>query len=247
MKLYTEELVFKNSRVKVLTDRKSLISAAYDEIIAQRQKLEDYIRKDVYFLTSLKPYNVKSSAPEIARKMAHGAEIAGVGPMAAVAGIIAEYAARKLADKGAKVAVVENGGDVFAITDREITIGLFSGQNKVAEKLAFRLNKTNTPISICSSSSKLGHSLSFGKCDLATVFSEKSYVADSAATAVANKVRKISDIDRTLNWGISLEDVEGVIIIKGSKVGMIGNIPKLFLSKDSRLKDKITRDPIYEF
>jgi len=245
--MHQEEILYKDSRIKILTDKKELVSKAYDELVKQRTLIENYIKKDPFFLATLKPHKLKSNAPEIVELMAEGAEIAGVGPMAAVAGTIAEFVCRKLVEKGAKIAVVENGGDIFAVAEEEIVIGLFSGQNKVAEKLAFKLNKKNTPLAICSSSSLLGHSISFGKCDLATVFSKKSYVADAVATAVGNKVKKIEDIDKTLNWAIRLKGVDGVIIIKDSKVGMIGKVPRLLLSKDEKLRQKVTKDPIYRF
>ncbi|MFH2028588.1 MAG: UPF0280 family protein [Nanoarchaeota archaeon] len=247
MALYDEEILYKNSRIKILTDKKSLIKSAFDELVKQRTLIENYIKEDLFFLSTLKPYKVKKQAPKIVKSMADGAIIAGVGPMAAVAGTIAEFICRKMVEKGAKVAIVENGGDIFAITDREIIIGLFSGQDKIAEKLAFKLNRSNTPISICSSSSKLGHSLSFGKCDLATVFSKKSHIADAVATAVGNQIKEITDIEPTLNWAIGLKGVVGVIVIKDGKVGMNGNIPKLILSKDEKLRQKVTKDEIYKF
>jgi ApbE superfamily uncharacterized protein (UPF0280 family) len=245
--MYLEELLYKNSRLKILTDNQSLIDKAFDELVKQRSLIEEYIKKDIFFLPTLKPRKVREDAPKIIKLMAQGAGIANVGPMAAVAGTIAEFIARDLIKKGAKTAVVENGGDIFAITNTPIIIGLFSGQNKLAEKIAFNLNKTNTPLAICSSSSLLGHSISFGKCDLATVFSKKAYVADAVATAAANKIKKIADIDKTLNWAIKLEDVQGVIIIKDHKIGMIGNIPKLILSKDEKLRQKVTKEDIYSF
>lgn len=245
--MHLEEILYKNSRIKILTDTKPLIRTDYDELVKQRTLIENYIKKDIYFLTALRPYKIKKSAPKVVKLMAQGSKIANVGPMAAVAGTIAEFISRKMIKDGAKVAVVENGGDIFAITDREMIIGLFSGQNKIAEKLAFKLNKNNTPLAICSSSSLLGHSISFGKCDLATIFSKKGYVADAVATAVGNKVKKIKDIQPALNWAIKLKGVQGVIIIKDHKIGMIGNIPKLFLSKDEKLRNKVTKDPVYNF
>lgn len=245
--MYQEELLYKNSRIKILTDKKPLIKQAFNELIKQRTLIENYIKKDIFFLSALKPYKIKKNAPKIVKLMAEGAKTANVGPMAAVAGTIAEFIAKKLIKQGSKITIVENGGDIFAITNKPILIGLFSGQNKIAEKLAFKLNKNNTPLAICSSSSLLGHSISFGKCDLATVFSKKSYIADAVATAVGNKIKKIKDIEPTLNWAIKLKDVKGVIIIKDSKVGMIGSIPRLLLSKDERLREKVTKDVIYEF
>ncbi len=245
--MYLEEILYKNSRIKILTDKKPLIKEAFDELVRQRTLVEDYTKKDIFFLSALKFYKIKKQAPKIVKLMAEGGKVANVGPMAAVAGTIAEFVARRMIGRGGKTAIVENGGDIFAITNREIIIGLFSGQNKLAEKLAFKLNKENTPLAICSSSSLLGHSISFGKCDLATVFSKKSYIADSVATAVGNRVKEIGDIEKTLNWAIKLRDVQGVIIIKDSKVGMIGKVPRLLLSKDEKLRRKVTKDVIYNF
>jgi hypothetical protein len=247
MALYIEELLYKDTRIKVLTDKKSFVKTAFDEVVRQRSAIEDYISSDPLFLSALKPYKIRADAPKIVRLMSEGGKIAGVGPMAAVAGTISELTARKMIKEGAKVAIVENGGDIFAVSDREVTIGLFSGNNDIVEKLAFRLDESTTPLSVCSSSSLLGHSLSFGRCDLATVFSRKSHVADAAATAAANKVKNINDIEPVLNWLVSLRHVQGAIIIKDSKVGMIGDIPRLLLSKDKKLKDKVTKDTIYEF
>jgi len=229
-----------------LTDNQPLISKAYDELVKQRTLIEQYIEKNKFFQTTLEPIKIEKNAPEIVKLMAQGAKLANVGPMAAVAGTIAEFICKDMVKKGANVAIVENGGDIFAITNTTIKVGLFSGNNKLSGKLAFELNKDNTPLSICSSSSLLGHSLSFGKCDLATVFSKKSYVADAVATAVGNKVKKESDIPKTLHWAINLKDVGGVIIIKNDKIGIIGDIPRLIKSEDENIKNKITKEDFYK-
>jgi len=149
METYIEEILYKDSRIKILTDKKPLIKQAFDELVKQRTIIENYIKEHPFFLATLKPYKIQPNAPEIIKLMSKGVEIANVGPMAAVAGTIAEFLARFLRKKGANIAVVENGGDIFAITSKEIIIGLFSGQNKVAEKLAFKLNTKNTPLAIC--------------------------------------------------------------------------------------------------
>ena len=177
--------------------------------------------------------------------MAIGGKIANVGPMAAVAGTLAEFCVRKMMKEGAKTALVENGGDIFAYSSVPLYIGIYAGYTKLADKLALRLDPKNTPLSICSSS-KLGHSLSFGDCDLASVFSKKSYIADAVATAVANKIKQEKDIKPTLEWAIKLKDVIGVLVVKNDKLGMIGDTQKLVLNKDVALKDKVTKEPFYK-
>jgi ApbE superfamily uncharacterized protein (UPF0280 family) len=244
MDLIKKEVRYKDTRLKILTNNEEFVDIAVNELQKQRGFIENYISKDKNFLTSLKPIKIKKNSPKVVRLMAEGGKIADVGPMAAVAGTLAEFCVRKMIKKGAKIAVVENGGDIFAYTSIPIYIGIYAGYTKLSDKLALKLDPKNTPISVCSSS-KLGQSLSFGNCDLASVFSKKSYVADAVATAVANKVKEESDIAPALRWAISLKDVMGVLIVKDNKVGLIGNIQKLISNKDVFLKDKVTKEPFY--
>ncbi|MBW2980083.1 UPF0280 family protein [Candidatus Woesearchaeota archaeon] len=246
MNLIKAEKKYKDTHVKILTDKEKYVDFALDEIINQRKSLENYIKNNPKFLSSLKPIKAERNSPKIVKMMAEGAEIAGVGPMAAVAGTISEFAVRKMVKQGAKVALVENGGDIFVVTDRKLSIGLFAGQSAIKDKLAFQLEPNDTPIAICSSSSKLGHSLSYGDCDLVTVFSKKSSIADAVATASCNKVKKESDIEKVLEWAASLEGVKGIIIVKNKKVGINGDVPKLVPARDLLLKDKITKEEFYQ-
>lgn len=246
MEEYAEELLYKSSRIKVLTDKKNTVKKAYDELIKQRTLIEEFIDENKIFENSLKPLTAPDDAPGIVKLMAEAGKLADVGPMAAVAGVTAEFVARKMLEEGSKVAVADNGGDIFAITNIPIKVGIFSGDNKLSSKLAFELNKGNTPIAICSSSSLLGHSLSLGRCDLATVFSKKGNIADAVATAVGNKVKKEEDIQEALEWAVKLNGVDGVIVIKNNKIGMIGKIPPLIKSEDKKIKEKITKDNLYK-
>lgn len=241
-----KEKLYKSTRVKILTDKEELIELAFDEIKNQRTSMEKYIEENPEFLNALEPIQIKKNAPEVVKKMVLGAKIADVGPMAAVAGVLAEYGCRKLISLGAKIALIENGGDIFVISNTSLNIGLFTGNNKLSDKLALRIKPEQTPLSICSSSSYLGHSLSFGNCDLATVFSAKSEIADAAATQLGNKVRSEEDIEKALNWAAKLKGVKGAIAIKGNKIGIIGDIPELVSSKDKKLKEKITKEPFYK-
>lgn len=238
------EFRYKDTHVKVIADSEKYVEIVLDEIVKQRQELEDYILREPRFISALKPIQIKEDAPEIVKQMAEGAEIAKVGPMAAVAGTIAELAVRKAVQAGAKTALVENGGDIFVKAEEPLTIGVFSGYNEMADKIAFRI-KAGTTLGICSSSSKLGHSLSFGDCDLVTVFSGNAAIADAVATAVCNMVKSKEDMQKALEWGINREGVEGIIIVKGKEVGVIGDIPELVRNEDPLLVDKITKDGPY--
>ena len=202
-------------------------AAVTREIVSQRAILEEYIRRHTEFRHSLQPLAVKDDAPEVARRMARAAQKAGVGPMAAVAGAMAQLAVEAALEAGAEEAIVDNGGDIYLKTAEPVIIGIFPGGNGPLGRLAFSLQASDTPLSICSSSGKMGHSLSLGRCDLATVVAKDAARADAAATRAANLVKTIADVEAALDQIISIEGVSGALIVKDGHVGLAGRLPPL--------------------
>ena len=208
------------------------------EVKRLRAVLEAYIARHLEFKTSLVPIKLLRDAPDIAQRMAEAAESCGVGPMAAVAGVVAEMAARSAVASGAEEAIVENGGDIYLISPNAVSVGLFAGANPLSGRLAFHIESSEMPLSICSSSSRFGHSLSFGKCDLATVVAKSGALADAAATLTGNCVKRIEDIEPTLARVSSIQGILGVLIIKDDRVGFTGNLPRLVKCEDPGLDGK---------
>ncbi|MHC4203868.1 MAG: UPF0280 family protein, partial [Planctomycetota bacterium] len=130
-------------------------------------------------------------------------------------------------DAGAGEVIVDNGGDIYIRAVEPVIIGLKTGTTDLADRLAFSLEADDTPVSICSSSGKMGHSMSLGECDLATVIAKDTALADAAATKAANLVRNVGDIDPALEKIAGIEGIDGVMIVKGARVGMAGNLPPL--------------------
>ena len=202
-----------------------------EEIVRQRSLLEDYIARHPEFQTSLTPLEARADAPEIAHRMARAADRVGVGPMAAVAGAVAQCGAEAALKAGAREAIVENGGDIYLKVAGPVTIGLHAGTSSLGDRLAFALSAEETPLAICSSSGKMGHSMSLGQCDLATVVARDAALADAAATAAANRVRTIDDVNPTLERIAAIEGVAGVLIVKDDRVGLAGRLPSLARSR----------------
>lgn len=197
------------------------------EIVRQRRVLEEYLARHPEFGTSLEPIELRTDAPPVAQRMARAAGLVGVGPMAAVAGAMAQCAAEAGLLAGAREVIVENGGDIYLQAADAVTIGLHTGTSKLGDRLAFSLEAHETPISICSSSGKMGHSRSLGQCDLATVVARDAALADAAATAAANRVRAAADVNAALDHIARIEGVDGVLIVKGDRVGLAGHLPSL--------------------
>jgi ApbE superfamily uncharacterized protein (UPF0280 family) len=203
--------------------RRDLSAEALAATQRYRADLESYIKSHPIFLTTLKPFEVELNAPPIVKEMSDATREAGVGPMAAVAGAIAERVGKELFLYSDEV-IVENGGDIFLKTLKERFIGVYAGESKFTRKIAFSIRPEETPLGVCTSSGTVGHSLSFGYADAVIVFSPSTSLADAAATAIGNRVRIAEDIPEALEFAQGIKGLKGVAIIKGDNMGVWGQI-----------------------
>ena len=216
--------IYKGAKYRISS---SLYDTVVDEIVILRGHIENYIAKYPLFGKSLKPLEPTDDAPSVVGDMIAGSKAAGVGPMAAVAGAIAQHAAEAAISAGAAEAIVENGGDIFLQCNRDTIVSLHTGTISIGNRVAFRIPPSVSPVSVCSSSGAMGHSMSFGSADLVTVVSENAALADAAATALCNVVSTMEDIEPALEKGMAIEGVMGVLIVVDEKIGMIGDLPEL--------------------
>jgi len=203
--------------------QKKLTREAKKLLVALRVDLDEYIKKHRDFLSSLKPLKVSDDAPGIVKEMARAAEKAGVGPMAAVAGAIAEYVGKGLLPFSEEV-IIENGGDIYIKSLKNRKVAIYAGDSPLSGQITIKVKAEETPLGICTSSGTVGHSLSLGRADAAVVFSKSVALADAVATATGNRVKKAGDIQKSLGYACSISGVLGAIIIKGNKMGVRGAI-----------------------
>ena len=192
-------------------------------IIKYRTHIENYIKKNPEFLTTLEPWQINEKCPKIIKKMINASHKAGVGPMAAVAGAIAEAVGKDLLKYSDEV-IVENGGDIFIKLNKDINIGIFAGKSPLSMRVGIHIDSINKPISICTSSGTIGHSLSFGKADAVCVVSNSCTLSDAAATSIANLVKNSSDITDAVAFGKKIKGVKGVVIIMNDLISIGGEI-----------------------
>ena len=196
---------------------------AKNSVLIYRHQLEDYILKFPYFLDSLIPLPLDESAPSIIQEMMRSAQLAQVGPMASVAGAIAEFVGKDLL-KHTKQIVVENGGDIFIKIAKDLTIGIYAGDSPLSNKLGLKIAPDTTPLGVCTSSGTVGHSLSFGKSDAVTIIAQSTSLADAAATSIGNLVKEKKDIETGLERAKSIKGIHGALIIVGDQFGAWGNV-----------------------
>lgn len=230
---------WKDTNLRIASEAFDLVTEA---VVAERRKLEQYIARHPEFGTALAPVVLFDEAPEVARRMAAAADHTGLGPMASVAGTLAQLGAEAAMAAGYREAIVENGGDIYVHSDTIVTIALYAGDNTIANKLAFRIAPRDSPLALCSSSARMGHSLSFGRCDLATVTAQDGALADSAVTLTCNLIRSEHDLVPVLNDVGSIPGVVGIFAVHNGKIGMWGHLPDLVRNEDCATRAKITRD-----
>ncbi|MBC7327033.1 UPF0280 family protein [bacterium] len=189
-----------------------------------RRQLEDYIESDPAFLHSFEPYFVREDAPEIVKVMAGASILAGVGPMAAVAGAIAELVGKELMKYSSEV-IVENGGDIFLYCKKPRVVGIYAGESSpFSQGVGILVQPEETPLGICTSSGTVGPSFSFGEADAVAVIAPSAALADASATAIANQVRKNTPLEKAIKKAQEIEGLSGVVVIKGDKLVMWGKV-----------------------
>ncbi len=225
--LFDEGLVSFQVQVKetdlYLKATRDLRESAYQSILRHRYQLEQYIAKHPEFFSSLIPWEEDDFAPPVVRRMIWAARCAGVGPMAAVAGAIAEAVGEELLRESPEV-IVENGGDIFLHSPKEMKVGIFAGDSPLSLRIGIKVPGSDRSWGVCTSSGTVGPSLSFGRADAVTVLAPSAALADAAATAVGIVVRTALDLDRGLEKAKSLTGLTGVVIILGDKLAAWGGV-----------------------
>lgn len=226
-KLFKQTFTLKETHCNIIADQKKGIATAVASIKRNRTQIEQYGKEKPKFFWSLKPVSVPQQ-PLVAKLMAEAAANAKVGPMAAVAGVLADLAVKDMLSAGCKTAIVENGGEVAAVSDEPVDVAFVAGDEPLSKKICFRL--TEFPAGIGTSSGRFSHAFSFGDAEAATVFCKTAGLADAAATAVCNVV-KGDDAYEAIRKGIevakAIQGVEGVFILYRNFVGTWGKVPEL--------------------
>lgn len=203
------------------TDLRSQAIRALEEA---RAPLKKYIERDPDFASAMEPCEIQRGAPPLVRRMARAARTCGVGPMAAVAGAIAEDVGRNLLYLSRQI-VVENGGDVFALLERPLDLCLYAGPDKPSVPL--ELPPSPEGAGIATSSAGIGPSISLGAADAAMVAADNAALADACATALANRIKSPRDLRPALEWAVSVKGVNAAAAVCENQTALLGKTLKI--------------------
>lgn len=234
-----EHINLNQTHIRLTTDLKNNNLRNY--ILKLRTDLEHYIINHEEFQISLEPITShEENLSEIIKKMYVASNYCDVGPMASVAGTISEMSLDYLISKKTKYSIIENGGDIAIINNKKVICGIYSNNKTLKNKIGFKLKARKKPLGICTSSGKIGHSISFGQSDSVTILSKKASIADGLATRIANEIvgeTSEDKVSRGLEVSESYKELfEGALIISQDNVGTIGKLPKIIETKEFTIK-----------
>lgn len=221
---------FKETNLRIKCDLDRAIDAAISAAFKARMEIERLIWRCPEFRWSLEPLKLKGDHPRVIELMLRAGELAGVGPFAAVAGAISQVAAEAAVEAGANNVVVDNGGDISIIGERDFRVGIFAGFAAASGKLGFLVKKDELPIGICASSGTVGHSLSLGWADAAVAIADEAALADAAATSISNAVVG-DDVEQSIRSGLErakeIPQIRGCLVVREKQIGFWGKVPEL--------------------
>ncbi|NWG09420.1 MAG: UPF0280 family protein [Nitrososphaerales archaeon] len=237
--LYRARRVIRQSNLLIISDKLQAISMALNSVTLHRSLLERYIHYHPEYESSLEPLEVEEDAPRVVKLATLASGVANVGPMAAIPGALADIAMGDMVCHDSSVSLVENGGEIAALSDRPLDVGVYAGSSPLSGRMGFHLLRDDFPIGIATSSSTVSHALSFGNADAAIIVARSASIADAVATAVCNSVRG-DDVEASVQSGLELAEtiphIRGAIVIRGRYVGKVGKLPRL-LKLDGDIED----------
>ncbi len=225
----------KETIVNIVCDD-GFLKVAQDAIFEARSIIESKVMQDGFFRITYDPYPPSDEDHPLIQRMCEASVKSGVGPFAGVAGAVAVHAVERMRDAGANEAIVENGGDIALFSNRKVPVGLFA-DHPVLKDVAFEVYSEGIT-GVCSSSAKIGPSVSLGSSDVCTVFSDDVILADCCATALGNLVTDEGSLGSALESIGSIEGVRGCLACLGDKVAVFGDVPEMIRARtDGALSD----------
>lgn len=191
----------------------------YAFLVDLRRQMDAYLLMDPAYKAALTPYDAGLEAPDILKEMSRVSHKTGIGPMSAVAGAVAKHVADFL---GTKEVIVENGGDIYAKAGSDMDISVFAGQSPLSEKVGLHIPAAAFPCGICTSSGTVGPSLSLGRADAMMIVCQDVLLADSYATAMANRIKTVSDLQPVIEQIQNIPEILGALAVKDDRLAVTG-------------------------
>jgi len=203
--------------------RASMEQDIYTMLVDLRRQMDAYLLMDPAYKSALTPYDAGLEASDILKEMSRVSHKTGIGPMSAVAGAVALKVADFIKSKfGVKEVIVENGGDIYAEALNDMDISVFAGGSPLSERVGLHISASAFPLGICTSSGTVGPSLSLGRADAMMIVCRDVMLADSYATAMANRIQSVNDLQPVIDRISNNPDILGALAVKDDRMAICG-------------------------
>lgn len=219
--LHKFRVVIGESDLQVLTNS-DLEKLMTEKLKYYRRILKEFIYRHPTFKETLEPFPLIPEAPSFIQWMINVSSLAGVGPMAAVAGAIAGIMGEELSGDVSDL-IIENGGDIYLRSSVKRIISIYAGESPLSNRVGLVIHPTQC-LGICTSAGTVGPSLSFGKADAVVILSPDVALADAVATATANRISQSDDFQHAIDFARKINNIIGVLMIKDDKMAVWGSI-----------------------
>lgn len=215
------EVIVEETNLLIMA-KENLKKEIKNEVVKQREILKNYIKEHPDFLYSFEPIIVETEE-EIIKLMSESSLLTKTGPMASVAGAIAEIIGKKFLKYSDEI-IIENGGDIFAKLNNDFRVAIFAGRSPFSMKIGIKLKKREIPYGIATSSGTVGHSISFGNADAVTVISPSATLSDGCATYFGNMIKNKIEKELIISELKNFPFIEGIVIIKDKEIFIWGDL-----------------------
>lgn len=185
--------------------------------------IEEYDKCAHGFIDYLEPLETDGKMPDLIKRMCIDSAAADVGPMASVAGLVADEALKIILEH-CESGFVENGGDVALHSTEELNITVFPGWDEESASIGFRVPAGSCGIT--TSSGKYGPSFSKGEADMVSVAAESAPVADAWSTSICNRIKSGVDVAELVE---SLSGLKAVAVMWKGQIWYKGDFELIFI------------------
>jgi ApbE superfamily uncharacterized protein (UPF0280 family) len=247
--LFYSRTTYREADLLIASENMSILNEGLSRFIEEREAVQTYVDKHPEFVYSLEPLEQdENNVPKAIAASIKASRQAGVGPMAALPGALADITLDAMLNAGARIAIVENGGEISMKMNREAIVGVYTGKEL---NLGLILDHSQGRMGISTSSSSVSHALSFGDADAAVVVAENAALADAVSTCVGNIVEsKCKDsIEKAVKRALSFEGVKGCVIYSNGLLSFGGCVKPIMLKASDReiLREAMLKGSTYNF
>lgn len=221
MSVSTIDVAFDDVTLRVTArdaDHEEVRAAGMDFV----ERVQSFGARHAGFETSKRPVALPEDAPDVVRRMADAAAVAGVGPMYAYRGALLEFVGRALVEKGRKDVTVSCPGIWFVRARKRARLAVRWGRD--ADQLAVVVRPDRGSHGVYSSLGREVDPTLPGHDDGVVVLAESPTLAAASATAARAILARRESLADPLAYLQGLPGIFGAMVVRGGEFGFAGGL-----------------------